>query len=131
MFALARFSEAGTRWHANDYKQALSCLNTHTHTHTHTHTRHPHTHTHDTGTHTHTHTLTHTHTHIHTHTHTPVRVIVFDRLSVVLWLDKGDFPENLHTVSRRVKINKRSFEPAFRVWVMFKNASSHSVSDFF
>ena len=31
-------------------------------------------------------------------------------LSVVLWLDKGDFPGNLHTVCVRVKINKRSFE---------------------
>ena len=35
------------------------------------------------------------------------------RLSVVLWLDKGDFPENLHTVC---VLNKRSFE-SFCVWI--------------
>ena len=35
-------------------------------------------------------------------------------LSVVLWLDKGDFPEKYVSV----KINKRSFEP-FCVWVLF------------
>ena len=50
-------------------------------------------------------------------------------LSVVLRLDKGDFPVNLLTVSVS-KINKRSFEP-FCVWIFFQNASSHSVSDLF
>ena len=30
----------------------------------------------------------------------------------------------------RVKINKRSFKP-FCVWILFQNASSHSVSDFY
>ena len=30
-------------------------------------------------------------------------------LSVVLWLDEGDFPENLHTVC--LCLHKRSFEP--------------------
>ena len=32
-------------------------------------------------------------------------------LSVLLWLDNGDFPENMHILCVRVKINKRSFEP--------------------
>ena len=58
-------------------------------------------------------------------------------LSVVLWLDKGDFPGNLHTVCVRVKINKRSFEllcvcvggEGGGGWILY--ASSHSVSDYF
>ena len=35
--------------------------------------------------------------------------IVFDHLSVILWLDEGDIPENLQIVC--VIIKKCSFEP--------------------
>ena len=44
-------------------------------------------------------------------------------------LTKRIFPK-ICILCVRVKINKRSFEP-FCVWILFQNASSHSVSDFF
>ena len=45
-----------------------------------------------------------------------------------LWLDKGHISPKMCIPRVRVKTNKRSFEP-FCVWILFQNASSHSVSD--
>ena len=57
--------------------------------------------------------------------------IIFNHLAVkcysVAWQRK--FPSNFFILCVRVKINKCSFE-LFGDWILFWNASSHSVSDF-
>ena len=46
-------------------------------------------------------------------------------LSVALWQDKGDFPENLHTV--RLCLNKRLFE-LFCVWIKMLETSGTEIT---